>query len=186
MDTHPCVRHAVSAMFRRRDRTCDPTVHTRLASQALPAQAAILDAPATGLETELEDEVTTAVARPARPIPGALGLVRRTASKMPTAIAGNSSRSLLDTTLSLAGPADTVSLTVAADEVAAPKPAPDLYLAACAALGVRPEHALAIEDSPTGVRSARAAGVPVLDVGPALAPSVRPSAGGCPTCTACT
>jgi len=173
MDTHPCVRHAVSAMFARRDRSCDPIVHTRLTSRALPAQAAILaellDAPATELQTELEAEVTTAVARLARPIPGALDLVRRTALHMPTAIASNSSRSLLDTTLSLAGLADTVSLTVAADEVAAPKPAPDLYLAACDALGVRPEHALAVEDSPTGVRSAQAAGVPVLGVGSALA-----------------
>jgi HAD superfamily hydrolase (TIGR01509 family) len=40
-----------------------------------------------------------------------------------------------------------------------PKPAPDIYLEACAALGVAPEHALAIEDSPNGVAAAKAAGL---------------------------
>lgn len=39
------------------------------------------------------------------------------------------------------------------------KPAPDLYLAACAGLGVRPEEAIAFEDSRNGVRAAQAAGM---------------------------
>jgi beta-phosphoglucomutase-like phosphatase (HAD superfamily) len=40
-----------------------------------------------------------------------------------------------------------------------PKPAPDLYLDAAAALGVRPTDALAFEDSPAGVAAAKAAGL---------------------------
>jgi len=39
------------------------------------------------------------------------------------------------------------------------KPAPDLYLAACAGLGVRPAEAIAFEDSRNGMLSARAAGM---------------------------
>jgi HAD superfamily hydrolase (TIGR01509 family) len=39
------------------------------------------------------------------------------------------------------------------------KPAPDLYLAACAALGVAPNEAIAVEDSPNGINAARAAGL---------------------------
>lgn len=39
------------------------------------------------------------------------------------------------------------------------KPQPDIYLKACAALGVRPQDAVAVEDSPNGVRSAAAAGM---------------------------
>jgi HAD superfamily hydrolase (TIGR01509 family) len=39
------------------------------------------------------------------------------------------------------------------------KPAPDVYLRACDALGVDPRDALAIEDSPNGVRAAKAAGL---------------------------
>jgi HAD superfamily hydrolase (TIGR01509 family) len=39
------------------------------------------------------------------------------------------------------------------------KPAPDTYLAACAAVGVDPRAAIAIEDSPHGVSAAKAAGL---------------------------
>ena len=39
------------------------------------------------------------------------------------------------------------------------KPAPDLYVAACAGLGVRPEEAIAFEDSRNGMLSAQAAGM---------------------------
>lgn len=40
-----------------------------------------------------------------------------------------------------------------------PKPAPDLYLHAARALGVAAAHCVVIEDSPTGARAARAAGM---------------------------
>jgi HAD superfamily hydrolase (TIGR01509 family) len=50
------------------------------------------------------------------------------------------------------------------DEVINGKPAPDLYLKTAAGLGVRPERCLAIEDSPTGMRAAIAAGIPVVAV----------------------
>ena len=46
----------------------------------------------------------------------------------------------------------------------APKPAPDTYLAACKCLGVAPEQALAVEDSPNGIAAARAAGLRVVAV----------------------
>jgi len=45
-----------------------------------------------------------------------------------------------------------------------PKPAPDTYLAALAALGVPAAEAVAFEDSPTGVAAARAAGLAVVAV----------------------
>jgi beta-phosphoglucomutase-like phosphatase (HAD superfamily) len=50
-------------------------------------------------------------------------------------------------------------LVVAGSEVAAVKPAPELYLRACRALAVSPEDCLALEDSAAGVLAARAAGV---------------------------
>lgn len=41
----------------------------------------------------------------------------------------------------------------------APKPAPDLYLHAAHHLGVSPKDCIVVEDSPTGARAARAAGM---------------------------
>jgi beta-phosphoglucomutase-like phosphatase (HAD superfamily) len=51
---------------------------------------------------------------------------------------------------------------VAGDQVERKKPAPDVYLACLAQLGIRAQEAVAIEDSPAGVASARAAGIVVL------------------------
>jgi HAD superfamily hydrolase (TIGR01509 family) len=46
-------------------------------------------------------------------------------------------------------------------EQAANKPAPDVYLAAAAGLGVAPQRCLVIEDTPTGARAGLAAGATV-------------------------
>jgi HAD superfamily hydrolase (TIGR01509 family) len=46
-----------------------------------------------------------------------------------------------------------------ADDVAKVKPAPDLYLSCLEALGVSVEEAVAIEDSPNGIKAAKAAGL---------------------------
>jgi HAD superfamily hydrolase (TIGR01509 family) len=50
--------------------------------------------------------------------------------------------------------------------IGAPKPAPDLYLHAAAQLGVPPAACVVIEDSATGARAARAAGIPCLGYAP--------------------
>ena len=56
-------------------------------------------------------------------------------------------------------------VTLSAHEVAAPKPAPEPYLEACRLLGVEPgQRSIALEDSPTGVAAARAAGLSVIGV----------------------
>jgi HAD superfamily hydrolase (TIGR01509 family) len=49
------------------------------------------------------------------------------------------------------------------------KPEPDVYLYACSRIGEQPEHCLALEDSPNGVRSAARAGCKVVMV-PDLTP----------------
>ncbi|WP_438354989.1 HAD family hydrolase [Microbacterium sp. CJ88] len=59
---------------------------------------------------------------------------------------------------------DAFDLVVAGDEVTRPKPFPDPYLQACAALGVDVDDTVAIEDSPNGLRSAVASGATVVGV----------------------
>ena len=50
-------------------------------------------------------------------------------------------------------------VVTAGDDGLPAKPAPDTYLTACALLGVDPEDALAVEDSPNGIKAAKAAGL---------------------------
>ena len=64
---------------------------------------------------------------------------------------------------------------VCGDDVARPKPSPDAYLRAAELLRVAPRDCLAVEDSPTGVAAAEAAGMAVLAV-PHAGP-VGPAAG---------
>ena len=53
---------------------------------------------------------------------------------------------------------------ICADMVKLGKPAPDIYIYACRELGIAPDRAFAVEDSPNGVRSAYDAGCKVIMV----------------------
>ncbi|MBB2987669.1 HAD superfamily hydrolase (TIGR01509 family) [Terracoccus luteus] len=61
-------------------------------------------------------------------------------------------------------PDGTFRALVTGDEVAHGKPHPEPYLAAARLVGVDPADCVALEDSPTGVRSATAAGVPTIAI----------------------
>ena len=54
--------------------------------------------------------------------------------------------------------------------MARPKPAPDVYLLAARTLDVAPSRCLVLEDSPTGVRAALAAGMTPIQVPDLLSP----------------
>jgi len=56
------------------------------------------------------------------------------------------------------------AIVAANHDVARAKPRPDLYLEACRLIEVEPEEAIAFEDSPNGVRAARAAGIYVVAI----------------------
>lgn len=64
--------------------------------------------------------------------------------------------------LEQAGIRNCFSVVITGDMVEHSKPRPDIYLKACRELGVEPEEAYAIEDSPNGIRSAHAAGMRVI------------------------
>ena len=106
-----------------------------------------------------------AAAEPVLPRPGAVALLDALGEAgVPLGLASNSLRPFVELVLASAGVADRFDVVVCGDEVARPKPAPDLYLAACVALGVAPADAIALEDSPTGVAAAKAAGMRVIGV----------------------
>lgn len=76
-------------------------------------------------------------------------------------------------------PAGSFDTLVVGDDVERGKPHPDPYLLAASRLGVDPAQCLAIEDSPTGVASALAAGCTVLAV-PHIVPVPEPADAGAP------
>jgi HAD superfamily hydrolase (TIGR01509 family) len=95
-------------------------------------------------------------------LPGAVEAVRRAAARWPLGLASSSPRRLIDTVLTVAGLTDLFAATVSTEEVPRGKPAPDVYLAVAAKLGVLPGACAAIEDSSNGLRSAHAAGMRVV------------------------
>ncbi|MFF5297711.1 HAD family hydrolase [Paractinoplanes globisporus] len=100
----------------------------------------------------------------ANALPGARALVLSMRGRIPIAVASNSPRSFVETALASAGLDDLFTQVLAAEDVAHPKPAPDLYLAGCKVLGAEPARSVAFEDSGTGVASARSAGLYVIGV----------------------
>jgi HAD superfamily hydrolase (TIGR01509 family) len=96
--------------------------------------------------------------------PGALELLAALREAgVPSALVTMSWRSLADAVVGSL-PDGAFAAHVTGDEVEHGKPHPEPYLAAARALGVAAGDCVAIEDSPTGVRSAVAAGVPTLAV----------------------
>lgn len=120
---------------------------------------------AAELLAELIEMAAVEFARGVRAMPGAVELVAELErAGRPIAVASNSYLRLVKLALNASDLAGTLDVMVTADDVDAPKPAPDLYAEACRRLGTRPSETVAIEDSPTGVESARAAGLTVIGV----------------------
>jgi HAD superfamily hydrolase (TIGR01509 family) len=92
-------------------------------------------------------------------LPGALDAVRRLADSFVLGLASSSNRELIDMVLEAGRIADLFTATVSSEEVAAGKPAPDVYLEAARRLGIPPGECTAVEDSHNGIRSAKAAGM---------------------------
>lgn len=105
--------------------------------------------------------------------PGAVLLIEEIAALgLPMAVATSSGAEEAERKLTLAGLRAHFTAVIAFDHVENPKPAPDPYLMAAAALGHAPERCLAFEDSDPGAASARAAGMRVVQV-----PDILPSDG---------
>jgi HAD superfamily hydrolase (TIGR01509 family) len=98
------------------------------------------------------------------PMPGARSLVAALAGRIPLAVASNTREQMVRATLSASGLPAVFEHVFTPSPERRPKPAPDVYVAACAALGVGAGDAVAFEDSPPGMAAARAAGMYVIGV----------------------
>src|SRR5260370_41195271 len=87
-------------------------------------------------------------------MPGAVEAVRRMGTRWPLGLASSSPPEIIRMVLERAGLAGALGAVPSSDEVAAGKPAPDVYLLAAARPGAGPTAPGAIEDSSNGVGSA--------------------------------
>jgi HAD superfamily hydrolase (TIGR01509 family) len=172
LDTEAAWTRAEEDLFARRGRVFTPD-HKRALIGTSPSTSAVmleamLDRPGEGeaLAHELHELVMEEALNGVSPREGALELIDALrAAGVPLAVASNSRRQFVERVLAGAGLLNgSFEAVVTADDVAQPKPAPDLYLYACSALGAAPERSAALEDSPVGVASALAAGLYVVAV----------------------
>jgi HAD superfamily hydrolase (TIGR01509 family) len=115
------------------------------------------------------------IVRGAPLMPGALRLLTELAAHaVPTALVSASHRRTIDAMLRSLG-REHFAFTLAGDEVSRTKPDPEPYLTAAARLGADPACCVVVEDTPTGVAAAEAAGCQVIAV-PSVAP-IAPAPG---------
>ncbi len=113
-----------------------------------------------------QDLAETLLADAPRLYPGASALVEALRAKgVRLAVVTTTWRRNAEVVLETSGLADAFEIVVAKEDVSAVKPAPEAYDRALERLGMKASEALALEDSPTGLASARAAGLEVVAVG---------------------
>ncbi len=174
LDTEEAWTRAEETLFARRDRTWTMEHKRELIGSSGPVAQAKLErmlelaGQGAALVDELHDLVMEEVLQGVAPRPGALELLAKLgAAGVPIGLASNSQRPFVERVLGgagLLGNGSPFGVVVTASDVEHPKPAPDLYLAAAAALGAAPERCAGLEDSPPGAASALAAGLFVIGV----------------------
>jgi HAD superfamily hydrolase (TIGR01509 family) len=99
------------------------------------------------------------------PQPGVRELIRTLKERrLHAAVASSSLRSWVELKLDTIGLRDAFDTYLGGDDVSSGKPAPDIYLKAATAIGIRPNECIAIEDSPFGIEAAKGAGMYTIAV----------------------
>lgn len=98
------------------------------------------------------------------PIAPVVTLARSLQHSHQLAVASGSRRNEVERTLQHIRAAELFRVIVTGDDVAAGKPAPDIFLLAAARLGVVPSRSLVVEDGDYGLLAAKRAGMDALQV----------------------
>jgi HAD superfamily hydrolase (TIGR01509 family) len=169
LDTESAWTRAEQALFARYGQTFTMEHKRELLGTAPAVSAAklerMLGQPGSALSDELYALAVEEVAKTAEPMPGAVALLAALADAgVPVGLVSNARRRFVEPALRAAGLNETFAVVVTVDDVARPKPAPDAYLAAAAALGAEPAACAVLEDSPTGLAAGRAAGALTIGI----------------------
>jgi beta-phosphoglucomutase len=101
----------------------------------------------------------------AKPLPGAVELIKSIPRKLPVALCSGARREDIDPILSNLGIANNFATIVTAEDTKKSKPDPSPYKLVIKRLGIdNPSTAIAIEDTPAGILSAQKAGLKILAV----------------------
>jgi beta-phosphoglucomutase len=98
----------------------------------------------------------------AKLVPGIREFLAAASERVPLAVGTNAEPANVDFTLDGAGIRQYFRAIVDGSQVTRAKPAPDVYLRGAELLGVDPANCIVFEDSPVGIRAARAAGMRVV------------------------
>lgn len=172
LDTESVWTRAEQDLFERRGLEFTPANKRELVGTSAEIAGGILErrlgepGRAAELIDELNELVVAELEHGVEAMVGARELLHELKQRgIPIGLVSNSPLVFVRRSLEIVGFHDRFDVILSAHEVAAPKPAPDPYLEACRRLGVEPGPAVvALEDSPTGVAAARAAGLTVIGV----------------------
>jgi HAD superfamily hydrolase (TIGR01509 family) len=172
LDTESVWTRAEEDLFERRGLAFTPQHKHELVGTSAEIAGGILEQrlgePGRALELieELNELVVAELEHGVEAMVGASELLHRLKQRgTPIGLVSNSPLVFVQRSLEIVGFVHHFDVVLSAHEVAAPKPAPDPYLEACRRLGVEPgPDVVALEDSPTGVAAARAAGLTVIGV----------------------
>jgi len=172
LDTESVWTRAEEDLFERRGTAFTPADKLELVGTSAEIAGGILErrlgepGRAAELIEELNELVVAELEHGVEAMVGARDLLHALAERgTPIGLVSNSPLIFVRRSLEIVGFVDHFDVVLSAHEVAAPKPAPDPYLEACRRLGVEPgPNVVALEDSPTGVAAAVAAGLTVIGV----------------------
>lgn len=172
LDTESVWTRAECDLFERRGLDFTPAHKRELVGTSAEIAGGVLErrlgeaGRAAALIEELNELVVAELEHGVEAMVGARELLHSLGRRgTPLGLVSNSPLAFVLRSLEIVGFHDRFDIVLSAHEVAAPKPSPDPYLEACRRLGVEPGlEVVALEDSPTGVAAARAAGLTVIGV----------------------
>jgi HAD superfamily hydrolase (TIGR01509 family) len=118
-----------------------------------------LDEPVDALMAEARERFMAEVDSAVHPTPGLFALLDHLEkARLPRAVATSSRRVYAEGLLARHGLLDRFAFVLSGDDVTRGKPDPEIYLKAAARFGLPARAILVLEDSPTGLAAAKAAG----------------------------
>ena len=117
------------------------------------------------LSNEIEETFRRVFRTHAKPLPGLDRLIQECrAAGIPMAVASSAMRKNVEFVVDAIGYRQYFHVLISGDEVARPKPDPEIYLKAAGQLGVEPAAAVAFEDSYPGVEAVKNAGMKCVGI----------------------